>query len=218
MLVQDIVRRVRDTAGDSAVLQFTNSTVTDWLNDAIRECVQQNTLLQIRGQALLYKDKREYTLPDDIFKIHSVYVDTAKLELLSLEEYENRNYDLTAVGRPDACCVYAGKLDLYPIPDTEGKLYVNYSAQPKEIRYINDGTNEGYSPNSPQIPLEFHSRLVTYCLAQVALQDDDYAKYQAMMSEFTTGVVDLNHLKNQTEAHYPYQTYIDWEGGSNAGY
>lgn len=211
MLVQDIVRRVRETAGDTAVLQFGNATVTDWINDAVRECVQRNFLLQAKGQAVLEKDKRSYNLPDDIFKIHSILVDTLKVEILSLEEWENYNFDLTAVGNPTTACVYAGRIELYPIPQTEGVLYVNYLEQPKEIRYINDGINEGYSPNSPPIPLEFHLRIVTYCLAQVALQDDDYMKYQAMISEFNTGVVDLNHLKNQTDAHYPYMTYIEWE-------
>lgn len=211
MLVQDIVRRVREIAGDTAVLQFSNATVTDWINDATRRCVEENSLLQAKANAVLEVAKKTYTLPEDIFKIHSVLADTLKLEILSLQEFEARDYDLTAVGAPEVACVYAGNLDVYPTPKTAGILYVNYTRSPKEIRYINDGTNEGYSPNSPEIPVAFHSRLVTYCLAQVALQDDDYAKYQAMMSEFNTGVVDLNHLKNQTDAHYPYMTYVEWE-------
>lgn len=211
MLVQDIVRRVREISGDTAVLQYSNATLTDWINDAVRECAVQNSLLQAKASASQVSGQRLYTLPDDIFKIHSIISDTEKLEVLSLVEWEDRNFDLTAVGQPKVASVYAGKLELYPIPDKAGTIYVNYIKNPKEIRYINDGTNEGYSPNQPDIPVAYHSRLVTYCLAQIAQQDDDYPKYQAMMSEFNTGVVDLNHIKNQTEAHYPYQQYVEWE-------
>lgn len=211
MLVQDIVRRVREISGDTAVLHFSNATLTDWINDAVRECAVQNSLLQAKASAVQVKDQRTYTLPEDIFKIHSILSDNDKLEILSLGEWEDRNFDLTAVGTPKVVSVYAGKIDLYPIPDRAGTIYVNYTKNPREIRYINDGTNEGYSPNTPDIPVAYHGRLVTYCLAQIAQQDDDYSKYQAMMIEFNTGVVDLNHLKNQTEAHYPYQTYVDWE-------
>lgn len=211
MLVQDIVRRVREISGDTAIVQFSNATITDWINDGIRECVQNNSLLETKANGLTVVDQRTYTLPEDIFKVHSILVDTEYLEILSLHEWESRSFDLTAKGAPTVGCVYAGKLDLYPIPEKVSPLYVNYTRIPKEIRYINDGTNEGYSPNSPEIPAAFHSRLVTYCLAQVALQDDDYAKYQATMLEFETGVVSLQHLKNQTEATYPYFTYVEWE-------
>jgi hypothetical protein len=211
MLVSDIVRRVRESVGDSAVLQFSNATLTDWINDAVRECVQTNSLLQAKAEAATVVNQKTYTLPGDIFKIHSVLVDTTLIELLSLNEFEAKNYDLTRKGDPTVGCIYAGKLDLYPTPDKIKPIYVNYTKTPKEVRYINDGTNEGYSPNSVEIPVAFHNRIVTYCLAQVALQDDDYMKYQAMMQEFTTGVVDLQHLKNQTESVYPSITYVEWE-------
>lgn len=211
MYVNEIVRRVREIAGDTAVLQFTNATLVDWINDGIRRCVEENSLLQVKATAVQAVGQKIYTLPEDIFKIHSVLSATERLEILSLNEFENRSYDLTAVGTPEVVVVYAGKLEVWPIPSAVGTLYVNYTKLPKEIRYINDGTNEGYSPNLPEIPVSFHTRLVTYCLAQVALQDDDYAKYQAMMNEFTSGVVDLNHLKNQTEAVYPSITYVEWE-------
>lgn len=211
MLVGDVVRRVRESAGDTAVLQFGNSTIIDWINDAQRRCVEENSLLQVRATAVMVVDQSSYTLPEDMFKVHSVLVDTTSLELLSLAEFQARNYDLTLKDTPTVGCIYAGKLDLYPKPNKAGSIYVNYTKTPKEIRYINDGTNEGFSPNNFDIPVAFHSRIVTYCLAQVALQDDDYQKYQALMQEFLTGVVDLSHLKDQTEAAYPSITYVEWE-------
>ena len=212
MLVSDVVRRVRESAGDSAVLQFGNATLTDWINDAQRRCVEENSLLQAAAEAVLSVDQNVYTLPEDIFKVHSVLVNNQNyLDLLTLDEFEARNYDRTYKGSPAVGYIYAGKVTLYPIPDTAGTLNVNYTRSPKEIRYINDGTNEGYSPNNFEIPVAFHSRIVTYCLAQVAMQDDDYGKYQALMQEFITGVVDLSHLKNQTEAAYPSITYVDWD-------
>lgn len=211
MLVADIVRRVRETTGDNAALQFSQHTITDWINDAIREIVVSNTLLQAKATATQVKDRSTYTLPDDIFKVHSVFSDDTKLELLSLGEYEDRNFSKSETGQPTVACIYAGQLELFPIPDKQGVLNVNYSKMPKQIHYVESGANTGWAPTQPDIPVAFHNRIVTYCMAQVALQDSDYALYQSLKVEFDTGVVSLDHLKNQTEQHYPYMTYVDWE-------
>lgn len=211
MQIADIVRRVRESAGDSAVLQFSNETLTDWINDGVRECVVENSLLQGRGTANTAVGKYEYTLPTDIFKIHSVYVDGKKVPILTLSEWEDRGFNFTDKGTPEYACAYAGKITLYPNPSVVVPFVVNYSKNPIEHQYVTNGSQEAWTPDKPLIPEAFHSRLVTYCLAQVALQDDDYAKYQAMMSEFKTGVADLKHLKDQTENLYPFMHYVDWD-------
>lgn len=213
MLIQDIVRRIRETTGDTAVVQFSNETLTDWINDAIREIVTNNSLLQAKATAVQVAGQKSYTLPEDIFKIHSMYSDTEKLEILSLGEFEDRDFDLTETGNPTVACIYAGKVDLFPTPSKAGSIYVNYSKMPKEVVYISEGVSSAtaWVPSTPDIPVAYHNRIVTYCLAQVALQDSDYALYQALKSEFETGVFSLDHVKNQTEQHYPYITTVDWE-------
>lgn len=211
MYIQDIVRRVREAAGDSGVIQFSNDTLTDWINDGIRACVEENSLLQGRGTAQTIAGKYDYNLPSDIFKIHSVFVGGNKLPVLTLSEWEDRSFNNTDSGNPAYAMIYAGVLTLYPVPSEVQDLVINYTKSPTEIKRVVSGSEEAWSPNSPGIPDAFHSRIVTYCLAQVAFQDDNYEKYQALMSEFRTGVADLKHLKDQTENLYPSIHYVEWD-------
>lgn len=207
MNVADIVRRVRESAGDIAVLQFTNSTLTDWINDAVRECVIENSLLQARATSGTVIGQADYTLPTDIFKLHSVTVDGYKLETLTLEQWQERNASGSGTtiptGAPFTCYIYAGVLTIFPTPNVVKTLVVNYTKQPAAITY-SVGPPEVWTPTAPAIPEEYHNRIVSYCLAQVAMQDDDYDKYQALMAEFKTGVIDLKRAKDQEEDLYPF--------------
>lgn len=208
MLVSDIVRRVRDSAGDTAVLQFTQTTLTDWINDAVRECVLENSLLQARATSNTEIDQSEYTLPEDILKLHSVYVNGFKLEMLTLEQWEERNAteldasSLQSKSDPIVCYVYAGVLTLWPTPDKVLELKINYTKLPTPIVY--NSTNETWLPNTPPINEAFHNRIVSYCLAQVALQDEDNYKYNLLMQEFITGVRNLSHVKDTEDDLYPF--------------
>jgi len=206
MLVSDIVRRVRDAAGDLAVLQFSQATLTDWINDGVRECVIENSLLQARASTATEVGTTEYTLPTDIFKLHSVYADGYKLDVLTLEQWEQSNAtvhgaDVAEGSTQLSCYVYAGVLNLWPAPTTVIDLVVNYTKLPAAIQYTD--TPESWSPSTPTIPEAFHNHVVAYCLAQVALQDDDINKYSLLMGQFKSGVIDLKHVKDQEEDLYP---------------
>lgn len=203
MLVREIVRRVRNSAGDVGVLQFDNLTLTDWINDAIRECVIENTLLQARATTPTVVGTFEYTLPADILRFHSIWYDRCKLKAFTLQEWEEYFSLENESGSPVGYYVYAGKLFLGPTPDAVKDLTLNYSRIPAPIAYVTSPV-EGWNPDTPGIPETFHNRIVTYCLAQVAYQDDDYAKYDALMVEFRTGVSQLKDMKDQEDDLYPF--------------
>lgn len=209
MLVSEIVRRIRDSAGDTAVLQFSNQTVTDWINDAIRECVIDNSLLQTRASQNTVINQSDYALPADIFKFHSVLVDQYKLEMLTLEQWEERNTGEVAVsadaGEPVLCYVYAGVLTIWPKPSAVKSLVINYTKLPASVVYTEPGGIPTWTPTTPSIPEHYHNRLVTYCQAQVAMQDDNYEKYQALMMEFQTGVKQLNDARHEDDL-YPFMS------------
>lgn len=215
MLVADIVRRVRETAGDIGVLQFSNATLTDWINDGIRECVIANSLLQARATSNAVVNQQEYNLPADIYKIHSITFAGRKLEIITLEQWEARyagDYDVAvATGSPTVGYVFAGILNLYPVPDVVKPIVINYTKTPATITYTAPPA-EAWNPSTPSIPEAFHSRIVTFCLAQVALQDDDFAKYQALMQEFQTGMRELHDTKNEDDLYPFINTSLD-DGG-----
>jgi hypothetical protein len=205
MLVSDIVRRVRDSAGDLAVLQFSNATLTDWINDGIQRCVIENSLLQAKASSATVIGQTDYTLPADIFKLHSVWVDGYKLTVQSLQEWEELNATehgatLATSGAQYSCYVYAGVLTLWPSPTAVKNIQINYTKLPAQIVYTSGP--DAWNPDTPQIPVAYHQRIVAYCLAQVALQDEDFNKYSLLMQEFTTGVVSLD-IKGEDDL-YPF--------------
>lgn len=217
MLVSELARRVRAQAGDNAVLQFSNTTLADWINDGVRECVQENSLLEAKATTATVVNQTDYTLPVDIFKLHSVWLDNFKLEMVTLQEFEERNATepgiSTSPGPSFLAYVYAGVLTLWPTPDAVYPLVINYTKLPAAITYA--GPPDVWTPNTLSIPEAFHNRIVTYCLAQVAQQDDDHEKYQSLMAEFTTGVRDLKHTKHQQEDLYPSISVSSRDMGEN---
>ena len=211
MLVSNIIKRVRDIAGDADVLQFTDETLIDWINDGMRQCAIDNGLLQKRATQNTVINQTDYDLPTDILKLHSVKFDSAKLPIRTLEEYDKVGpYDSTSSGTPVGAYVWAGKLTLYPKPDRAKSLVIDYIYAPAEI------TTNGQTPG---IPESYHSRLVDYCLAMVAQQDDDMNRYQLKMQEFTTGVSNLKDLPEYQDDLYPSISVSvrdmghDWEEG-----
>ena len=222
MNVSDVARRVREAAGDTAVLQFTNSTLTDWINDGVRECIIENSLLQARASQNLVVGTSDYTLPTDIFKLHSVTVDGFKLEVLTLEQWQERNAGEFSIptpsGSPFVCYVYAGVLTIWPKPDKVLPLVINYSKLPTSTVYTEPAGVPTWTPNTFSIPEQYHNRIVTYCLAQVALQDDLYDKYQALMDQFKTGVIALDHAAKTEEDLYPFISVSSRDQGDMAYY
>lgn len=217
MLVADLARRVRAQAGDNAVLQFSNTVLVDWINDGIRLCVEENSLLQAKANTVTVANTADYTLPTDIFKLHSVWIDSYKIEMVTLQEFEERNATepgiVSSPGPSFLGYQYAGVLTLWPTPDKVYLLVINYTKMPAAITY--SGPPDVWTPAAIPIPEAFHSRVVTYCLAQVAFQDDDVDKYQALMAEFTTGVRDLKHTKDQQEDLYPSISVSSRDMGEN---
>ena len=195
MKVEDIIRRVRTIAGDIEVLQFTDENIIQWINDAMREIASDNQLLQKSATSSTVTDQAEYDIPTDILKFHSVQVDGNDVNFINLEEAKIRGYLNSDTGTPVACWVWAGKLTLYPAPSSSMPLKLIYTRQPTEVQG---------PPETPEVPASYHMRLVDYCLAQVAQQDDDINRYQMKMDEFRTGVVNLKDQPEWEDNQDPY--------------
>lgn len=215
MLVSDIIARVRRTVGDITVYQVTDQAILSWIVDGIRECAMANNLLQKTATSNLIVGTNEYSLPTDILKLHSVWVEAVKIRMMTLQEWEELNAgDLainngTATGTPFQAYIWTNKLFLWPKPDVVQQLKVNYIYDPVE----NEAGIVTGTELSTILPISYQPRLVSYCLAQVALQDDDIAKYQLHMQEFTTGVQNLMEQSKQEEDLYPFPSIASRDMG-----
>lgn len=191
MLVSDIITRVRNIAGDVDVLQFTDADIMRWINDGMRECAMDNDLLQKTATTTVTSGTSEYALPTDILRLHSVKYDNQKLPVLTLEEFDEQfTTDGSDTGVPINCLIWAGFVRLWPTPtNSVDELKIDYIRTPVDVTLAAD---------TPDLPVGYHPRLVDYCLAQVAQQDDDLGRYQLKMDEFRSGV---QKLKDQGESN-----------------
>lgn len=213
MLVSDCITRVRNLAGDTSSLQFTDAQILDWINDGIRECAVQNNLLQKRASQNTVASQSDYTLPADILKLHSIKWDAMKLPVLTLEQFDEQYSGIgpnttSQTGTPSCAYVWATTLTLFPAPSSVKVLTIDYLYTPP-LHVV--GTL-GVELN---LPVGYHSRIVDYCLAQVYLQDDNSQMYQMKMQEFATGVQQLKDQAENTFDLYPFMS-VDTRDMGNA--
>lgn len=198
MKVGDIVTRVRNMAGDTDVLQFTDSMLVDWINDGIRECAVDNNLLQKRATQTVASGNNP-TIPTDILKLHSIKADGDKLQVLTLEQFDKQVGGVPQQGTPQLAYIWANTLTLYPTPTQDVEVVIDYTYDPPNL----SASDTGWEEVVPVLPVGYHQRLIDYCLAQVAQQDDDLNRYAMKMEEFKTGVKKLNSQQDSEEDMYP---------------
>lgn len=203
MKVADVISRVRNIAGDLEALQFTDQQIIDWINDGVRECSVQNNLLQKSGTVTVTQGTDSYSVPSDVLKLHSVKYDGMKLRVMTLQEHEELTAGLGADappedGTPQHCYIWAGNIVLNVPPDNSTSvLKIEYLYEPDAHALENKDTDD------VALPVGYHSRIVDYCLAQVAQQDDDMNRYAVKMQEFQTGVTNLKDQPESTYDLYP---------------
>lgn len=197
MKLIDIKTRVRQIVGDVGANQFSDATLVGWINDGIRECAVVNQLLQKRATSTLTVGTTDYTLPTDILKLYTIVVSGSRIDVLSLAQWQKQNYDPSETGLPVMAYVWAGKYTVWPKPDQAYTVEIDYIYDPTDLVDVTDDNN------LPPIPVTYHNRIVDYCIAQVALQDDNEALYSLKMEEFRTGVKSLEAETIQQEDFYP---------------
>lgn len=203
MKVSDIISRVRNIAGDVDVLQFSDTSIIAWINDAMREIAADNQLLQKSATQTATVGQSKYPIPSDILKFHSVLYDGFDLRMIDFQTAKQEGYLNGNEGSPFVAWTWAGNLVLYPAPDEAKQLELIYTRTPVEV--VGDA-------ETPEVPAQYHNRLVDYCLAQVAQQDDDINRYNMKMAEFRTGVQAVKDLPEYEQNLYPYMNVSDRDG------
>ena len=182
--VSDIIARVERQFGDEANIQVEDADIIRWINDAQRELALHNNLLQARAVAGVVKGQAEYTLPLDILTVRSIRHNGQKLQPMSAQEAEERITNTTESGQPQYFWVWSQRVTLYPTPDTtitEG-LQIFYSRQPASVAVATD---------IPELPVQYHNRIVEYCLQKAYELDENWQAAQVKGQQFQDGVNEL---------------------------
>jgi hypothetical protein len=184
MLVSEIATRVKRQFGDEAGAQITDADIIRWVNDAMMEITRTNNLLQISATAATTAGVAEYDLPVEILSLRSIKYKGLKLNGLNMEDFDAMLADSTARGEPQAYYVYARKVTLFPAPSANGTtdLKIFYNRKPTDVTVVGD---------TPEIPIQYHNRIVEYAIAQAAELDDNLQQYAMKMGQFKEGVDNL---------------------------
>lgn len=213
MNLGDIITRVQRQFGDDVQAQITEEDIVRWVNDACMEIVSNNATNQgFLGTTAVVVGQIEYDLPDDLLLLRSVRLNGRKLKGENYEQLCELDPDIeTTEGLPTHYWVYGGKLNLYPIPnDDEGNIHILYVKTP-------DIMTSDMKTREPDVPKQYHPRIVEYCIAQAAELDDNLGQYQYKMSEFKTNISNIRQNSEQPESDsfYPSITYVgEYDYGS----
>lgn len=217
MLVSEIAKRVKRQFGDEAGAQITDDDIIRWVNDAQREIAINNELLQVKATADITSGTREYSLPQDILKLHSIKYNGLTLQGLTIQEADSlvSTHDDPSVMPSGTCTnfwVWARTITLYPTPDANiaSGLTLYYIRVPREV---------ATTAEEPELPIQYHNKIVDYCIAQAYELDDNMDSYAIKMNQFQSGVDSLRDDSEWAEQQfYPHITSSPDESGDYPGY
>lgn len=217
MLVSEIATRVKRQFGDEAGAQITDADIIRWCNDAQTDIAINNDLLQVSAYTATTAGTQKYTVPSNLLILRSVKWQGVKLQMVSMEEADALTLSTSTTspaGVPNTYWQFARQIYLWPIPAANGTsdLVLYYTRQPVAITAVGD---------TPELPLQYHNRLVEYCIAQAAELDDNLQQYAMKMQQFKSGIDNLKD--NATwEQHDVYPSITaslrDYGGDSLLGY
>lgn len=202
----EIATRVKRQFGDESGVQVTDADVIRWIGDAQREIAGANDLLQTVAHTAVVPGQQAYDLPPDILLLRSVRYQGRKLQALSNREAEEYIQREDNDGQPSHYWVWAGVINLYPQPTTSDPddLQIFYTRQPANLTALTQ---------TPELPLEYHNRIVEYCLAQAYELDENWEAAQQKASQFNNGLASLKGKEEwTTRDYYPSITSVpeDW--------
>ena len=217
MLVSEIATRVKRQFGDEAGAQITDQDIIRWCNDAQTDIAINNDLLQVSAYTATTAGTQKYTVPSNLLILRSVKWQGVKLQMVSMEEADALTLSTSPTspaGVPTTYWQFARQIYLWPVPAANGTsdLVLYYTRQPVVITATTD---------TPELPLQYHNRLVEYCIAQAAELDDNLQQYAMKMSQFKQNIDNLkdNATWEQHDVYPSITTSLrDYGGDSLLGY
>lgn len=213
MKLSEIVTRVQRQFGDDVQAQITKEDIVRWVNDACLEIVSTNHTNEgmHKGITPVTAHQYEYNLPADLLLLRAVRLNGKSLQHSTYEQLMTQSILPSAtedypVGEPDYYWVLGSKLYVTPTPEVSlGTVDILYVKTPDILTTL-------MMDVEPDVPKQYHLRIVEYCIAQAAELDDNIAQYQVKLQEFKGNLTNLRQNGEQPESDgvYPSITYVEW--------
>lgn len=207
MDVQEVFKSVTRQFGDETGGQIDINDIIRWINEGQFQIARRTGDLNgITNPAIsVLVGIRTYDLPSDFFKVTIGELDGKRLQLLSEAQlntlYPNISSSEAQQGVPKFFSIVAGgaslsKISLAPIPGSTGSLTVTYKSRPPIINASDDPLS---------IAEEYHTTLVTFCLAKAKQLDGDDTGFATLTAAFKSEVAEDQHDgRNKDDETYPF--------------
>lgn len=216
MIVSDIITRVRRTFGDEAAVQVQDADIIRWINDAQVEIVKRNeSALQETTTQDLVANQSTYTMPADLLLLRTLrykytgMLSFSRIKYANMQQFDEiiDGWDGTAfgTGAPIYYTMDKGSVILFPTPDQSatGGLKVLYNKKPTDVVTTGD---------SLSLPLIYHNVVVSYCMWQASLLDEDHDPAIMYQSTFMDDVRQLQNRENKEDVNtYPVITVLEFD-------
>lgn len=197
MNLQDIIRRVQRSFGDSAEAQVYVTDIIDWVNDGCLILARDLELLKNMDRLTVDATtaKQGWPLPVDYVKSASVIFN--KIPMTYVPYQDIRDYAATMPPcDPGWYYIWGGYLFLYPAAITYGTELVDhtYIRMPRQLAATGD---------TPEVPAVFHLDLVRYCLMRAKELNEDEQAVNRINEEFIMHIAESKFTSNPSQNSYP---------------
>lgn len=201
MNLGDVKTRVKRQFGDESGVQITDDDIVRWTNDGIQFVVTNNEgLLETVGTADIVANQQQYDMPADLLTLRSIHIKQYpdSLSYVHMQAYDMQKFDtyvdgwdgtFYGPGTPYVYTVFAEKLQLFPIPDSDSAAGIKFYYFRKPA--LLDGTADDIELD---LPLNYHNAVVAYCLQQ-AYELDENPDLYARKGADVQNVINLNRYR-----------------------
>lgn len=210
MNLGEIKTAVKRQFGDESGAQITESDITRWANDAVRDIVRKVEISNQHRETASVADDGSYELPDNFMYIARVTYSNRLLRESKLQDLDlsSNAVDTVSPGTPESYYIWNNTLYLHPAPSSSGTGNL-------DIWYVSQPASLGSDIDVPEIPTYMHEDIVRYCLARAKELDEDYQGAAMFDSDYEARVMQARYEKSAqpTDTYPSVRTLPGDDGG-----
>lgn len=175
LTVSDIQQRARERYNAEDDLFFSDQMLRALIFSAQEELAKEGWVIENTFQTDSVADQRGYAYPDNTLGIKEVRYDFDKLYKRPLRS-DPKTSTSDPTGTPRGYAVWDNTIILYPTPDTSSDtIQIRTYSYPQDITTNNSAL---------EVPQEYRDDLIDYCIAHMALKDQNTPLYNVYIDQW----------------------------------
>lgn len=214
VILSDVIRRVRSILDEATANFYTDTQITDWINDGARDLARKSEdLLTFSTAIAVLAGTAKYTLPTDVIRLHRAeFVPTGQTQIYPVQASTHQELDLVwgvnqaiqssypsyfvTNGYPGGVGSSLFQVQLYPVPAQTGTLNIFYYRLP--YRFLDPIANPAELVKTVEVVEGWDDLIVHYAEWNALRRDreDRWAEAKALYDS------ELDYLLNVTRNYH----------------